>query len=123
MVVNRWISFWKALQSPDYPHDEDGLRRLLSDNFHRNYSPGGTLRQLKAILATGSLNHWLREIRCPTQIIHGLQDPLIRPAAAKAIHKRIKSFRIHLIPGMGHDLPEALIPDFIRIMQMNSVHG
>jgi pimeloyl-ACP methyl ester carboxylesterase len=49
----------------------------------------------------------------PTQVIHGLADPLIPVAAGRDLTMRIREARADLIEGMGHDLPEPLWPRFV----------
>ena len=41
-------------------------------------------------------------------VIHGTSDPLVRPAAGKALARAIPGARLELIEGMGHDLPPQL---------------
>ena len=52
----------------------------------------------------------LRRIRAPTLVLHGAEDPFIPPAAAKDTAASIPGARLRIIPGMGHDLPRALLP-------------
>jgi len=119
-VTQRWYRFWKAVESPQYPTPAAEIRTLLEANFQRCYSPGGTIRQMQAILATGSLEKLNKEINVPTLVIHGAKDPLLKPACGKAIAKSIKHAEFQLIPGMGHDLPEQLIPRFVRMISQQS---
>lgn len=122
-VIRRWMGFWKAIRSPGYPHDEGRLRQLVIDTYRRSYSPGGTLRQLQAILGTGSLEGLCKAVDCPVRIIHGDRDPLIRPAAARALQRCIPGARLTLFPGMGHDLPEPLIPRVAALIHANALEG
>ena len=43
-------------------------------------------------------------------VIHGSEDPLVRPRAGKATAEAIKGARFELIPGMGHDLVDGVWP-------------
>ena len=54
----------------------------------------------------------LASVRAPTQILHGLQDPLVPVEAGRELARRIDGARIDLIEGMGHDLPPPLWPRF-----------
>lgn len=123
--IQRWIGFWKAIQSPRYPTRQRDIEAMVRAGFDRNYTPAGTLRQLQAILATGSLGSCIRRIRVPTQIIHGKHDPLLKPDCARAIAKRIPGSKLHIIDGMGHDLPEQLSPVLATLIQQQimSVEG
>ncbi len=114
-VVNRSLKFWQAIQSPGYPPREQEVKERLVSNYRRSYHPAGILRQTRAILATGSLSAFTRQIQVPTAIIHGNQDPLVRPVAAKQLKYLIPHARLEMIEGLGHDLPEPLLADFARI--------
>jgi pimeloyl-ACP methyl ester carboxylesterase len=45
-------------------------------------------------------------------VIHGTRDTLIRPSGGRATARAIPGARLHLIEGMGHDLPRELWPLF-----------
>lgn len=45
-------------------------------------------------------------ITAPTLVLHGQDDPLLRPRAATAIASRIPGARLVNLPGVGHDIPE-----------------
>lgn len=107
-VTKRWIKFWIDVQSPDYPTSKKRIIDSVTRSFERSFSPGGAIRQLQAILATGGLEHDIRKITAPTQVIHGMSDPLLKPECGKAITKEIPNAKLHLVPGMGHDLPEQI---------------
>ncbi|MFD2231788.1 alpha/beta fold hydrolase [Alkalimarinus sediminis] len=115
-VLKRWKGFWKSVQSPDYPTPTKDIMALIEANYERNYSPGGTIRQIQAMLATGSLEKYIGDIAAPTLVIHGSRDPLLKPACGKAISRHVKNARFELIKGMGHDLPKQLIPEFINLI-------
>ena len=52
----------------------------------------------------------LGRIRQPTRVVHGADDPLVPPAAGQDLAQRIAGATLDLVPGMGHDLPLALLP-------------
>ncbi|MCH8498762.1 MAG: alpha/beta fold hydrolase [Marinobacter sp.] len=114
-VVNRSLDFWRAIQSPAFPPDEDEVRARITRDFRRSYHPAGILRQTRAILATGSLADATRTIRTPTAIIHGKADPLVRAEAARQLKYLLPHARLELIDGMGHDLPAPLLRTFADI--------
>jgi pimeloyl-ACP methyl ester carboxylesterase len=49
-------------------------------------------------------------------VIHGAEDPLVPVAAGHDLARHIPGARLHVIPGMGHDLPPALLPTFTRLI-------
>jgi pimeloyl-ACP methyl ester carboxylesterase len=54
----------------------------------------------------------LRRLDTPALVIHGLSDPLVAPTGGLAVARALKNSRFLGIPGMGHDLPRALWPEF-----------
>jgi len=119
-VTKRWQQFWQAVQSPGYPTPSADIRALMEANYLRSYSPGGTIRQIQAILATGSLEKAIQDITAPTLVIHGASDPLLRPSCGRAISNQINGAKFRLIPKMGHDLPEQLIPQFVHLISKHA---
>lgn len=73
-------------------------------SFTRAYRPGGVLRQANAIRASGDRAELLRRISAATNVIHGLQDDCIPPRQAVRAAHLIAGSRLHLLPGVGHDL-------------------
>ena len=55
----------------------------------------------------------LRGVRVPTLVVHGEDDPLIRPAAGRATARAVPGARLLTFPGMGHNLPAALWPELV----------
>ncbi|WP_146002336.1 alpha/beta fold hydrolase [Actinotignum urinale] len=45
------------------------------------------------------------EIKVPTSIVHGEEDPVIPAVAGKELHRFIQHSQLHLVPGMGHQQP------------------
>ncbi|NMT62938.1 alpha/beta fold hydrolase [Marinobacter orientalis] len=126
-VVARSLDFWKAIQSPGFPPREQEVRERIVRDYRRSYHPAGILRQTRAILATGSLSSATRRIRVPVSVIHGKDDPLVRPVAAEQLGYLMPHARIEMIKGMGHDLPQPLLVQFAAIgfetMAQSSANG
>jgi pimeloyl-ACP methyl ester carboxylesterase len=108
-IINATVAQYKRIGSPGYPPDDQLMRELVAIDFDRGYYPSGLARQLLAILASGSRAPILGRITAPTLIQHGADDPLIPVAAAHDLHRRIPGSRLEIFPGMGHDLPRALV--------------
>jgi pimeloyl-ACP methyl ester carboxylesterase len=106
--VEALVRVFKVIGSPDYPEDEQWLREQIAAGYDRGNNPAGTARQLHAITASGDRTRRLRGVKAPTVVIHGTRDPLVRPAAGRALARAIPGARLELIDGMGHDLPPGL---------------
>ena len=46
----------------------------------------------------------------PTLVLAGDRDPLMRVSAAHATARAVPGARLRVLPGVGHDLPDALAP-------------
>jgi pimeloyl-ACP methyl ester carboxylesterase len=115
----RALAFWKTAQSPAYPMSREHILNRVETDYHRSYRPSGITRQMRAILATGSVEKYSRQILVPTQIIHGAADPLIKIGAAHKLAGLIPSARLEVIHGMGHDLPGPLLPRIADLIDSN----
>ena len=52
----------------------------------------------------------LSQLRVPTLVLHGAQDPLLRPTAARRTAAAISGARLVILPGVGHYLPATVYP-------------
>jgi len=100
----------RVIGSPAYPVEESVLRARVERDFDRMYYPVGPGRQLAAVVAGGDRRAAIRTIGVPTMVIHGVDDPLVLVEAGRDTAANIPGAEIVEIPGMGHNLPEPLIP-------------
>jgi pimeloyl-ACP methyl ester carboxylesterase len=101
------IALARAIASPDYPFDEAEVRAAVE----REVTSG--VRDARAqSRQTGAPWHGgrLAELTTPALVLHGEQDPVLRPSAARATAAAVPDARLVLLPGVGHDLPRALWP-------------
>jgi len=111
-IVDHYVRIYRLIGSPAYPAPEAWLRERLGVSVRRSHRPAAVARQLVAIAADGDRSPLLARVRAPTQVIHGLADPLVPPEAGRALARDIEGAKLDLIEGMGHDLPEPLWPRF-----------
>jgi pimeloyl-ACP methyl ester carboxylesterase len=104
-AIESTVSTFRLIGSPAFPFHEDELRRVAKLSYDRGYNPGGTLRQLAAILAAGDRTEELRGIEAPTVVIHGTRDRMVRPSGGRETARAIPGAQLVEIAGMGHDLP------------------
>jgi pimeloyl-ACP methyl ester carboxylesterase len=52
----------------------------------------------------------LAGLRVPVLVLHGSDDPLLRPAAARRTAREISGARLVILPGVGHYLPAEVYP-------------
>ena len=106
--IEHLMSIWRCLGSSDYPMNEVRLREAMAQQVDRSTDRGGVLRQAAAIIAAGSRVADLKKLRVPTLVIHGSKDPLIPLSGGRETARCIPNAEFHIIPGMGHELPEPL---------------
>jgi pimeloyl-ACP methyl ester carboxylesterase len=112
-IVEHYVKLYGLIGSPSFPSPPEYLRERFTTSVERSYRPAGTARQMVAIGADGDRSPMLDAIQAPTQIIHGVADPLIPVAAGDDLKAKIGAAEIDLIDGMGHDLPQPLWPRFV----------
>jgi pimeloyl-ACP methyl ester carboxylesterase len=113
VIVENSVRVSKIIGSPGYPVSEEQLRAEAIEGYERSHYPQGIARHFGAVLGSGSLKRYDRQITAPTVVIHGRADILMRPAGGRAIAAAIPNARLVLFDGMAHDLPEALWDDII----------
>lgn len=109
-LIAHGMQTWRMIGSPGYPEAGTELRRKVARQLDRNVHPQGFVRQISAIMASGSRVPLLRQLRTPALIIHGKADPLVPVAAAYDLKKHLPHARLEIVDGMGHDLPRVLLP-------------
>jgi len=112
-IIENAIRVTRITGSPAYPAPEDRIRAEAIEGYDRSYYPAGVGRHFAAILGSGSLLRYNRQITVPTVVIHGKADKLMRPFGGRAIARAIKGARLVLFDGMGHELPRELWDDIV----------
>ncbi len=122
-AIRRLMRVINLIGSQSYPPDQALLRQMCEQHILRSYHPAGGMRQLSAVAASDDRSEVVRRIKAPTLVIHGDEDPLVRPAAgadtAQTIREGGGEARLAIFKGMGHDFPAALIP---QIAEEIAVH-
>jgi pimeloyl-ACP methyl ester carboxylesterase len=109
-AVERAVANASVLGSPGFEQDVDWIRDHAGRAYDRSFDPAGVGRQLAAIYAAGDRTDTLRELRLPTLVIHGDDDPLIGVGGGRATAAAIEGAELVTIPGLGHDLPRGVWP-------------
>ena len=112
-IIENAVRVSRIIGSPGYPAAEERLRADAIEGYDRSYYPAGVGRHFAAILGSGSLRRYNRQITAPTVVIHGTADKLMRPSGGRAIARAIPRARLVLFDGMGHELPEPLWDDIV----------
>jgi pimeloyl-ACP methyl ester carboxylesterase len=111
VVAQHLAGVLQVIGSPAFPPEPAQQQRLMA-TIQRSWHPKGTARQIVAVVADGDRTPLLARIAAPTHVIHGEADPLVRVAAGHDLAARIAGATADIVPGMGHDLPQQLLPRF-----------
>ena len=106
------LAVYRALASPGYPPDEALARECID----RDLTHGGPSFRDASAQTRQSTARWhggrLRDLRVPALVLHGEDDQVLRPAAARRTAAAIEGARLRIFPGLGHFLPGELWPTF-----------
>ncbi|MFK3983825.1 alpha/beta fold hydrolase [Micromonospora sp. NPDC050397] len=109
------LALARAVAAPGYDFDEREARARVERELDAGLASG--IRDTRAqARQTGAPWHGprLRDLRVPTLVLHGTQDPLVRPSAGRRIARSVPGARYVELPGTGHDLPRAVWPTVVR---------
>lgn len=110
------MAFQRMIGSPGYPQSDEELKKKVLDSVKRSLYPEGYSRHLAAIMASGSRVKLLKTITAPTLVIHGRDDALVPLECGIDTARHIPDARMQIIDGMGHNLPEALVPRLLELI-------
>jgi pimeloyl-ACP methyl ester carboxylesterase len=104
------VAVMRAIASAAYPLDEQEVRAMAArDQVSGVRDTAAQSRQAGAKWHGGRLS----QLRVPTLVMHGSDDPLLRPAAARRTAQAISGARLVILPGVGHYLPAEIYPQLV----------
>lgn len=95
------------------PYDTERSRRKAAEQYDRVFYPVGVARQMAAIMASEPRHEKLKAVTVPSLVMHGSEDPLVRPDGGHKTAAAIPNATLHIVDGMGHNLPLAKWPEII----------
>ena len=108
---------WKMIGSPLYPDTTAAVRERAGETFDRGVSASGVVRQVLAILSQPDRSRYLRSLRMPALVIHGLADRMVHVSGGRATSRALHGSELLLVPGMGHDVPIELHETFVEAIR------
>ena len=118
-LVAHGMKLRRTIGSPGYPTPEPDLRAFVVRALQRSAYPPGFIRQLMAVLASGSRVDLLKTIHVPTLVLHGEDDPLVPVEGGRDTARQVPGAKLTTIPGWGHDLPAELV---LRLVDAVATH-
>lgn len=113
-----WVALGRALAGEAYPPDEGAARASARRYYERWYDEAAVLRQQTAV-AVDFFVHGLErfqrlpELAVPTVVVHGDDDPLVPVSSGIELAESIPGAELRLVPGLGHDIPDAVVPQLL----------
>jgi pimeloyl-ACP methyl ester carboxylesterase len=119
-VLDRQVEFQRALAARSVPFDEGAARTLTEAALARTADVRASLTNHTVL--RDDQDPWfdrLGEIRVPTLVVHGTEDPLFPPPNAEALAGGIPGATLLLLPGVGHELPsrawDVVVPAILEL--------
>ena len=103
-----------ALSGSKYRPTPEDLDDAIRSAPRIGYDPVATRRQLIALLASGNRAKAVRQLRTPTLVIHGTEDPLLPFAAGEETARLIRGAKLIPVEGLGHQLPPSLMGTYAK---------
>jgi len=112
-----------SLSGSRFPPEEEMIRRKV----RRIADQGNNLYNLQTAAVGASPNRLnrLKEIKTPTLVIHGTEDPIIPLEHGLAIAEQIEDSDLMIMDRVGHELPKELTPDLTNrlVSHFNSINN
>lgn len=111
------LAFRRLVAGPLSAADETELAERVATSFAYGAPlAAGVPRQYAAIIADGDRYRRLADLRVPSLVIHGEDDPFVRPEHGIDLADRISHAKRILLPRMGHEITASLAPILARIV-------
>ena len=112
-----------SLSGSRFPPKEEIIRqkvRRIADQGNNLYN-----LQTAAVGASSSRLNRLKEIKAPTLVIHGTEDPIIPFEHGIAISEKIENSDFMIMDRVGHEIPKELIPELTNrlVSHFNSINN
>lgn len=104
-TVDEGIEMLRLISGPEF--DEAEAREMGRISMERSFRPDGLGRQTAAIMASPARTDGLGRVTAPTLVVHGMVDPLVRPAGGIATARAVPGSQLLMLPEMGHWLPRS----------------
>ena len=95
--------------------DDAATRELLGRVYDRSSSLASANNHY-LVDGTDMPHARLREIAVPALVIHGTDDPLFPPAHGEALAREIPGAELHIVEGLGHELPRWAWDDVLPLL-------
>lgn len=116
LALDQFVATQRGMHAEAFVFDEEDERAHAARQIARGYDPNGFQRHMSALLRATDRLPRLRTLTLPTAVIHGSDDPGLKPRAAELIAEAIPGATLHIHEGMGHRIERALWPDHVAVI-------
>lgn len=110
----------RILNGTRYPFDSDKARTLIEQEMGRAKNFAASGNHSIAIRNTPPWRQRLGEIRAPTLVVHGTEDPILPFPHGEALHAEIPDAQMMVLEGVGHALPEDVWEELIAALVLHT---
>ncbi|MBF0572238.1 MAG: alpha/beta hydrolase [Desulfamplus sp.] len=103
--IEHMVKFFRLAHGNGLPFDDEFHRNLAAQSYDRSFYQDGIARQYLAILTQNDRTSALKNLKIPSLIIHGDDDPLVPLSGGQATADAIPQAKLKIIKGMGHAMP------------------
>ena len=111
------VEIYRQLTGSRFPFNEQEFREKLKPVIEHGNNPFAL--HGAAVGASPDRTSRLHEIKVPALIIHGTEDAILPLDHGIAVAEGIKDSRRMIMDGVGHEIPEELIPEIINEIVQN----
>lgn len=118
-AVQRYSQIMAHIGTQTYPVNDAARRAYAADAWDRGQQARdheGMARQIGAIIKSGDRTADIRRIKVPTLVVHGDRDLMVSPSGGAATAAAIPGAEMVTIRGMGHDIPDGVVPLLIDLI-------
>tara|TARA_B100001115_G_C15510383_1_gene241791 strand:- start:93 stop:557 length:465 start_codon:yes stop_codon:yes gene_type:complete len=106
------VEIYRQLSGSRFPFDEQDFRTRLEPIIEHGNNPFAL--HGAAIGASPDRSSRLHEINIPALVIHGTEDSILPLDHGIALADGIKDSKRMIMEGIGHEIPEELLPEIIN---------
>ena len=119
-AIARQVEVFARIGGSRHRTPADLISKMTGLHFDRGAYPKGFMRQFAAVMAAPGRLRKLARLRIPTLVVHGTEDPLVRPLGGRLIAAVVPGATLCLVKGMGHDLGPSIWPYLIERFSENA---
>lgn len=101
------VQGWSVFHGGSHPFPADSVRQQARAAAAAGHQPLAAMQHALAVDRAAPRTGWLPQLRVPTLVLHGAEDPCLPLAHGQALARLIPGARL-VVLDMGHLLPDAL---------------